>query len=1267
MSTISKKLQTDIFHGLGAPEPEVGAIPVLFGSRLIKDPQIIYARTTGMPSDPRDIPAVERQPSRKQEANITGTRQWAVVAVLCYGELDKCQGIWCNGSRILARKDDTDTDGDLLLDATNRESNFEDNDFFGEKEPLEGFCFVLPGKSFSAGDLYNRANYLREWRQRLKSRGVSDAFLDRSVLLTPPDGTIRYNGLALAHIYTFEQASESLNSWSFFCTRFASKTWDPDHHKIELLTDTYKVNVGGETRARDHVLAIDCSPINGLPVNLDRAEAPILHNDPGTTSARRGFVRSVLHRWNRRERLRLFTDYFYVYNYRTLDIPISWGIFEYRYDIIRQGAIATLRNFVAKLRESASQVTYGFTLRVLLYRGRFRSRRDVETEIREIRIPTYKDKDGNDVTNTTRNTLFKGDTSDMGTVENFIESMQQAILLHPWLASSPSAADIERAGGNEINLDKSLISRWRNEYLGRNFRSSIYFQNSPKNWDSLWVDPIEWKYPSILGTMNYIRSAQQDRNPKVDEQSQRICWAPINPEYHPRNYLLDKARPTSGLSGWWSYFQRMYLLERPYPGWYDGEAFSPRKFVGGIIAFARVDVILRELKRLYSDIFDDHTLPFEAAMVGAYQNAGWFNAYARAGTGDDRVNLLINLAGSDDHSFRARLENSQYERWIEYCRADLYKVFEYVFKLDEFKDSNLKRERLPQLNIISGPNWPGRLGAMDVPITGGTWSSHNTRTNRSLVGGYLMSTFPTVEDLYHMAAYDDIKSPMSLRFRPEDNVTWGFARKPDSEVINGVTYEGFRAKLKALIAATYTRTPEAPYTSIGVSDGVSNLTYTGGDRKINWDFMMLDPFCWGITTRKSYTEALNYGDSTGRTNFRFDPGSEVDSRRLTANGWMVSDFNDELWDTLRILQENNVNPHSSDDEDYVAYDPFKAGSQTQSRVWPQRDIDDSWPLPESNNGPREYFSRKFMHRIVKNCVASTDTNPGEALGNLGNRMGAVRTKSREESLNQVIEGSNPIHIIRECLLNEEWGGGRGLTIQEDDLNNDSFLTASEILYEEEMGLGFLWDRRTRVEDFIAEVVRHIDGVLYEIGHTIYIKLFGKREEDNVGKHYRNPVAIEDTDFLLASANPFNESNVIAVHDIKTPRESELFNRVVINYQPYGSSVKTNLAFSNEQHISRYGLKAKTMTYNGILDFSVADKIGRRDLAIEEAGLYSCTLEVLPEYAANISPGDLIAVSWELFQIEILYMRVLSISLGSTTSETVRLKCLQAHKGLVVDR
>jgi hypothetical protein len=66
---------------------------------------------------------------------------------------------------------------------------------------------------------------------------------------------------------------------------------------------------------------------------------------------------------------------------------------------------------------------------------------------------------------------------------------------------------------------------------------------------------------------------------------------------------------------------------------------------------------------------------------------------------------------------------------------------------------------------------------------------------------------------------------------------------------------------------------------------------------------------------------------------------------------------------------------------------------------------------------------------------------------------------------------NPAHIIRECITDTSWGMG----YTDADIDDTSFTAAADTLFDEEFGLSLLWSKEEKIEEFIKDIIRHIDA------------------------------------------------------------------------------------------------------------------------------------------------------------------------------------------------
>ena len=265
-----------------------------------------------------------------------------------------------------------------------------------------------------------------------------------------------------------------------------------------------------------------------------------------------------------------------------------------------------------------------------------------------------------------------------------------------------------------------------------------------------------------------------------------------------------------------------------------------------------------------------------------------------------------------------------------------------------------------------------------------------------------------------------------------------------------------------------------------------------------------------------------------------------------------------------------------------------------------------------------------------------------------------------------IYGMNPAHIIRECLLNPDYWSGTS-AFSEANLDEESFTETANRLWQEGLGLGLLWDRQSSVSNFIDDILRHIDAVMYERESIVYLRLIGKTHydppEEGGGGWSRKPLAIYETELGLADERPLNESNVVSITDFKAPREDEAINSIVVQFKNYDWIAERGIERSNDDLVARYGVISKTNSYPGLLTEIQAGKIADRDLEREQAGLITCTIDVLPEVGIDINPGDLIFVSWDQLNIKEIYFRVLSVVLPATgRKNVVTLEVIMANAG-----
>lgn len=182
---------------------------------------------------------------------------------------------------------------------------------------------------------------------------------------------------------------------------------------------------------------------------------------------------------------------------------------------------------------------------------------------------------------------------------------------------------------------------------------------------------------------------------------------------------------------------------------------------------------------------------------------------------------------------------------------------------------------------------------------------------------------------------------------------------------------------------------------------------------------------------------------------------------------------------------------------------------------------------------------------------------------------------------------NPAHIIHECLTDTEWGMGYLAA----DLDDASFRAAADRLAEEQMGMSLLWTRQTELEDFIREVLKHINAVLRVNRRT------GKFELKLIRDDY-----VKDDLIVLGP------DNIERLTDFSRPSFGELVNSVTVNYWDPAtggdaSLTVQDLALAEAQR----AVVNTTLQYPGFTNSTLASRVAERDLRTLSTPLISCVI------------------------------------------------------------
>lgn len=367
------------------------------------------------------------------------------------------------------------------------------------------------------------------------------------------------------------------------------------------------------------------------------------------------------------------------------------------------------------------------------------------------------------------------------------------------------------------------------------------------------------------------------------------------------------------------------------------------------------------------------------------------------------------------------------------------------------------------------------------------------------------------------------------------------------------------------------------------------------------------------------------------------PGSTADYRSPTYNdsGWASGPggFGNFLpgYDTPPV---GTPIPYALNEEVWIRreFGPIPDGAMLLIDVW-------------HDNVGWAYFNGEEIPLTVVGAYHSIALIPARQL--TGSNIVAVRVRDTSVSyiyagmalsyFTPVFADMNPAHIVRECLTDATWGMG----YHDADIDDVAFMKAADQLYNETMGMSILWDRQIPLEQFIGEVLKHIDAALF----------VDRKSGKFVLKLVRDDYVLEDTPL-------FDPSNIAKIENFARREISELNNSVSVAYVNGETGKPASLTAQDPALIQQQGAVINTtMQYPGFTNATLASRAALRDLRSLSTPLISCVC-----YAdwdgRDLEIGDVVRVNWPDYAMESLPMRVVGLSLGDGTDNKIRMNLAQ---------
>ena len=232
--------------------------------------------------------------------------------------------------------------------------------------------------------------------------------------------------------------------------------------------------------------------------------------------------------------------------------------------------------------------------------------------------------------------------------------------------------------------------------------------------------------------------------------------------------------------------------------------------------------------------------------------------------------------------------------------------------------------------------------------------------------------------------------------------------------------------------------------------------------------------------------------------------------------------------------------------------------------------------------------------------------------------------------------ANPSHIIVECLTNPVWGMGYPLTA----LEMGSFSEVACTLYDEQFGLSMIWTKQMTIEDFVSEVLDHIDAALY-------LNPANGLFEINLIRNDYDPTT-------LRQLNPSN----FKVKKAATRLVSEAINEITVSWtNPVNEQEETVTIQDQGGIVAAEGIiKSETRNYYGIRRVDLASEVNARDIRSASAPITTLDGEADRSFW-DILPGAVLELVYPELQIldsDPMIVRVTAVDYGKPGASTILL-------------
>jgi hypothetical protein len=255
---------------------------------------------------------------------------------------------------------------------------------------------------------------------------------------------------------------------------------------------------------------------------------------------------------------------------------------------------------------------------------------------------------------------------------------------------------------------------------------------------------------------------------------------------------------------------------------------------------------------------------------------------------------------------------------------------------------------------------------------------------------------------------------------------------------------------------------------------------------------------------------------------------------------------------------------------------------------------------------------------------------------------------------KVGEECNPGHVIYDLISGFHAGYGTlgKLGVTSAVLDDASFLAAIATLLDEEHGYSGVITGRS-VDDVLMEILRQIDGVLYQEQGDGLIKL-----------------KLIRADYDPRTIPQINVSNCEGLISFAAAGWTAVVNKVRVVFTDRANNYQNGSASAHNQAnaVGQDGeVNEIILNFPGVCTQELADFIAGRELAARSRPLAKFTA-IVDRTFYRVAPGDAVSVSWPDANISNMVFRVGRVGQGTADSNMVQLDLIEdyfyVHRGII---